>query len=412
MRIFALVIALLIILPFTQLTAHSYSKLSGELDMDYYGKFKGKGMSINVFNWGEYISNGADGTLDVNKAFEEVTGIKVVYSTYDTNESLYAKLKLGGSDYDIIIPSDYMIARMIEENMLLPINAGNIPNLKYIDKRFRNTSYDPENLYSVPYSWGTVGLIYNTELIDPNDAIDSWSIMWSESYRDNILMFGNPKDAFAIAFKTLGYPINAESVEQIAAATELLKKQKPLLSAYVMDEIFDKMTAGEAALAPYYAGDALTMISENPALSFVVPKEGSNIFIDAICIPYTSQKQELAEMYINFMLEPEVGLANIEFLGYSTANTAVFDLLDEDIKNSPIAYPDEETLANCEFFHHIDDSLLKVMDEKWTEILASDEQYNRLLMPIILLICIVFSIGINLARAIKKAKLAGYTASR
>ena len=375
-----------------------------EYDLDYYGRFRGQNKTLNVYNWGEYISDGSDDSLDVNKLFEELTGVKVVYSTFDTNETLYAKLKTGGSSYDIIIPSDYMVSRMMEEQLIQPLDFNNIPNFKYISDLYKNPSYDRSNAYSVPYTWGTVGMIYNSTMVDENDAMDSWTVMWSESYRDNVLMFGNSKDAFGIAFKVLGYPINAETPQQIEEATKLLKQQKPILQAYVMDEIFDKMTGGEAAIAPYYAGDALTMIDDNPDLRFVLPKEGSNIFTDAICIPAVAKEKELAEMYINFLLEPEVGLANTDYIGYSTPNAAVYALLDEETKNNPIAYPDAETLARCEYFHHSDPELALLMDEKWTEILTADEHYNKMLMPMLLVFCLIASAGLNLLRAVRKKR--------
>ena len=280
------------------------------LDMDYYGRYQDKGYSISVYNWGEYISDGADGSLDVNKAFEEVTGIKVIYSNYDTNESMYAKLKTGGTSYDIVIPSDYMISRMIAEGMLQKLDFSNIPNLHNIEDIYLNQSYDPGNEYSVPYTWGVLGLIYNTRLVEDESVVASWGALWSEAYMDNILMINNSKDAFGITFKYMGAPINAETTEQVDKAVELLKAQKNVIQAYVADEIFDKMIGEEAAIAPYFNGDAVTMIADNPDLAFSIPMEGSNIFTDCLCVPVESQKRELAEMYINFMLEPEVGLAN------------------------------------------------------------------------------------------------------
>lgn len=408
-KLIALLLILLLTIPFAAVTAFAEDDESveldtGDMDMEYYGRYRDQGLTINVYNWGEYISDGSDGSLDVNKEFEELTGVKVVYSTFDTNETLYAKLKTGGSSYDIIIPSDYMISRMIEEQLIQPINFDNIPNIGNIDPLYMNPSYDKDNLYSVPYTWGTVGLIYNSTMVDPNDPMDSWTVMWSESYRDNVLMFGNSKDAFGIAFKVLGYPINAESPEQIEAATKLLKQQKPMLQAYVMDEIFDKMTGGEAAIAPYYAGDFLTMEQDNPDLRFVIPKEGSNIFTDAICIPSNAKNKELAEMYINFMLEPQVGLANIEYIGYSTPNSQVFALLDEEITGNPVSYPDAETIANCEYYYHSNQELSLLMDEKWTEILTADEQYNKMLMPMLLVFCLAASLLLNIMRAINKKK--------
>jgi len=407
-RKLTLALALFLLLPLLLAVPARGEELdSAGMDLDYYTRYKGQGRSINVYNWGEYISDGADGSLDVNRAFEELTGIKVVYSTFDTNESLYAKLKTGGSSYDVIIPSDYMIARMIQEGMLLPLDFGNIPNFEgSINDRYKNQSYDPENRYSVPYTWGTVGLIYNTSMVDDSDAIDSWGYLWDSVYDQNILMFSNSKDAFGVAFKMLGYPINAESKEQLDRATELLKQQKPLLQAYVMDEIFDKMTGGEAALAPYYAGDAVTMMQDNPDLRFVVPKEGSNIFTDAMCVPKESRNKELAELYINFMLEPEVGLANIDYIGYSTPNDRVYQLLDEETKNDPVRYPEQELLDNCEYFVNLSPELAAYMDEKWTELLSADERYSRMLMPLVMLGCIIATVCLNIARSVRKNRIA------
>ncbi|MEA5012894.1 MAG: ABC transporter substrate-binding protein [Angelakisella sp.] len=405
MKKFCLLLSAFLCLSMLTPTAFAYTDIDTEgLDMDYYTRYKGQNLSLNVYNWGEYISDGEDDSLDVNKAFEELTGIKIVYSTYDTNESLYAKLKTGGTSYDVIIPSDYMIARMIEEDMLQPIDFNNVPNFQYINERYVNPSYDAENLYSVPYTWGTVGLIYNTTMVDPNEPMDSWTVMWNPVYQDSILMFANSKDAFGIAFKVLGYPINVQNLDQLEEATQLLKEQKSVLQAYVMDEIFDKMTGGEAAIAPYYAGDALTMIEENPDLAFVVPKEGSNIFTDAMCIPKSAKNKELAEMYINFMLEPEVGLANIDYIGYSTPNDEVYELLDNEIKENGISYPDEEILANCEYFTHTAPELALAMDEKWTEILSSDEHYNAMLMPMLLLACIIAIIVLNVLRSARRKR--------
>ena len=405
MKKLSLFLAVLVLLPLLAVPAWAEEMDYQGMDLDYYTRFKGQGRSLNVYNWGEYISDGSDDSLDVNKAFEELTGIKVVYSTFDTNESLYAKLKTGGSSYDVIIPSDYMIARMIEEGMLLPLDLGNIPNFAtHINPRYKDQSYDPGNRYSVPYTWGTVGLIYNAAMVDENDAIDSWGYLWDPIYADNMLMFSNSKDAFGVAFKLLGYPINAESREQLDRATQLLKEQKPLLQAYVMDEIFDKMTGGEAALAPYYAGDAVTMMEDNPDLRFVIPKEGSNIFTDAMCIPKEARNKELAEMYINFMLEPEVGLANIDYIGYSTPNDWVYQLLDDEVKNDPVRYPDQELLEGCEYFVNLPPELAAYMDEKWTELLSADERYSRMLMPLVMLGCVIATVVLNTARAVRKSR--------
>ncbi|MGN0701484.1 MAG: spermidine/putrescine ABC transporter substrate-binding protein, partial [Oscillospiraceae bacterium] len=308
-------------------------------DMDYYTRFKGQDISINVYNWGEYISTGADeGTLNVNAEFTKLTGIKVNYTNYATNEELYAKLKGGGAYYDVIIPSDYMISKMIKEKMIQPLDFDNIPNFRYIMDTFVNPAYDEENLYSVPYTWGTVGIIYNTSLVDiPEEEID-WDILWNEDYRDQILMFDNPRDAFAIAEIMLGYSINTEDEIELTAAANKLKEQKKVVQGYVMDEIFDKMAANDAWLAPYYAGDALTILEENEDLSFVVPKSGTNLFVDAMCIPADAKQKEAAEMYINFMCEPDIAFSNIDYICYSTPHSAAYEMLDEETRTSPISY--------------------------------------------------------------------------
>ena len=391
-----------IILLLITFTIPAFAQIEVE-DEDYYQKFQGQNISINVYNWGEYISDGAEeGTINVNKEFEELTGIKVNYSTYASNEELYAKLKSGGASYDIIIPSDYMIGRMIKEDMLEPLNFENIPNFQHINEQFVNPAYDPDNAYSVPYTWGTVGIIYNTTMVDGD--VDSWDILWDARYMGDILMFANSRDAFAIAQKRLGYSFNSGNADELEKAAESLKEQKPLVQAYVMDEIFDKMQAGEAALAPYYAGDAITMIADNPDLAFAFPKEGTNRFVDAICIPKGSQQKEAAEMYINFLCEPEVGLANCEYIGYSTPNDGAMELLDDEVKNNPIAYPSDEILENTETFLSLPDDANRLMDKLWTDIMSTNEGANQWIIPVFLVLCIVASIVINVVRRIRRKR--------
>lgn len=374
--------------------------------MDYYTKFKDKGISINVYNWGEYISTGAEeGTLDVNSEFEKLTGIKVNYTNYATNEELYAKLKGGGATYDVIIPSDYMISKMIKENLIQPLDMNNIPNFEYIMENFRNQAYDPENAYSVPYTWGTVGIIYNKSIIDINPEDVDWDLLWNEDYTDQILMFDNPRDAFAIGELIMGYSLNTESSEELENVARKLTQQKKIVQAYVMDEIFDKMGAGDALIAPYYAGDALTILEENEDLDFVVPKSGTNLFIDAMCIPTSARQKEAAEMYINFMCEPDIAFANIDYICYSTPHQKAYDMLDEDIRESHISYPDSDFIANktSVFVNLSDDANLK-MQNLWTEMKsAEDETTNKWLVPIFLILCILI-IGIVLIRRSIKAK--------
>lgn len=326
--------------------------------------------TLNVYNWGEYMPDGSEDTMDVIAAFEEkYPDIKVNYTTFESNEALYAKLKSGASDYDVIIPSDYMIARLIEEDMLQPLDFDNISNFENINEDFVNPEYDPTGEYSVPYAWGTVGLIYNTTMVD--EAPTSWDALWDEQYENSILMFNNSRDAFGIAAKLLGYSQNTTNETEIRAIADKLTEQKPLVQAYVMDEIFDKMENGEAALAPYYAGDAVTMMDENEDLAFVLPEEGSNRFVDAMCVPSTSENKEAAELFINFILEADVGAEICDYLGYSTPNDAAYELLDTDVKENSIIYPDDATLEKCEFFLHLPEETNQLMQDLWVEIKTS-----------------------------------------
>ncbi len=342
-------------------------------DTAYYERFKDAGISVNVYNWGEYISDGEDDSLDINEEFTKLTGIKVNYSTYATNEELYAKLKAGAANYDVIIPSDYMISRMIKEDMLEQLNIENIPAAKNIMEKFQNPVYDEGAKHSVPYTWGTVGIVYDKEAIDIDESEIDWDVLWDEKYADNVLMFDNPRDAFAIAEILLGYSINTENPDELKAAAEKLKEQKSVVQAYVMDEIFDKMGASEAVFAPYYAGDAVTLMADYDHLGFAVPKSGTNLFIDAMCIPKGAEQKEAAEMYINFMCEAEVALATAEYIGYSTPNGAAFELLDDAVKNDGISYPDDEYINNnTTVFYNLSDEANELMQQLWTEMKSSN----------------------------------------
>lgn len=377
---------------------------AGELveDPGYYTRFRGQGITLHVYNWGEYIADGSDGeSMDINGAFEELTGIRVLYSTFATNEELYAKLKSGGASYDIIVPSDYMVARMIEEGMLSPLDRDNIPNIRHLDRQYVYTDFDPEGAYSVPYTWGTVGIIYNTQYVEP-DEVTTWDILWDERYLGDILMFSNPRDAASIALKRLGYSMNTTDEKQIREAFESLKEQKALVQAYVMDEIYDKMEGEEAALAPYYAGDAVTMIAENPNLAFSVPEEGTNRFIDSLCIPASARQKEAAEAYINFLCEPEISLGNIEFIGYSTPSLSALELMEEESREDPIRYPDRELLERTEAFVYLPPETNRLLDRLWTELLSDDQQFSRWTIPVFLVAAVLFSVGLNLYRGWKK----------
>ena len=370
----------------------------------YYQKYRNKGITLNVYNWGEYISvDDGDGQFDVNREFEALTGIKVNYTTFASNEELYAKLKSGGSSYDIIIPSDYMISRMINEGMLEELNLDNIPNFSLIDPEYTDMEYDPGNRYSVPYTWGTVGIIYNTTLVDEDDEVSSWDILWDEKYANNILMFSNSRDAFAIALAKLGYSFNTTDLEKWDEAADLLRRQKPLVQAYVMDEIFDKMGGGEAALAPYYAGDALTMIEDNPDLAFVVPKEGTNLFFDAICIPKGAKNHDAAEMYINFLCESVVAAANIETIGYSSPHSGAKELLEEEVLESPISYPPQEVIEKSQVFTSLPDSVTSYVDSLWSNIMGATND-SPWITPVLMVVALGLSVLINVTRTARKNK--------
>lgn len=328
-----------------------------------------KKTTLYVYNWGQYISEGDDGSLDVIAAFEEAyPNIRVQYSTYDSNEIMYSKLANGGITVDVIIPSDYMIGRMVQEGMLEELNFDNIPNYQYIDDSFKSTSYDPENKYSVPYTWGTVGIIYNTKYVDEAD-VTGWELLWNEKYAGKILMFDNSRDAFGIAEYLLGYDVNTTDETELQDCAAKLAEQKPVVQQYVMDQIFDAMENEEAWIAPYYAGDYLTMVEENPDLAFYRPTaQGYNMFIDAMCIPTCCQEKEAAEAFINFLCSPEISSANMAFLGYSVPSTAAKELMDPEVANSDVAYPDADTLATGTSFNYLPEETSRYMESLFMEV--------------------------------------------
>ncbi len=324
---------------------------------------------LNVYNWGEYIANGDDGCMDVIAEFEKRTGIEVNYTEFASNEEMYAKISSGAADYDVIIPSDYMIEKMISEGMLEKINFDNVPNFEHIDPQYRNLGYDPTNEYSVPYTWGTVGIFYNKTMVDEADvASKSWDLLWNEKYAGEILMFNNQRDAFGIALAYLGYSLNSTNPAEWQEAFELLQQQRPLVQAYVMDQIYDKMASGEAAIGPYYAGDARILMEENEDIGFYVPNEGTNFFVDAMCIVKGTQHKAEAEAFINFMTDPEISLENIEYICYSTPNSATMEMLDPEIAGNPNYYPPQEVLDNSEIFTDLPEDIYQLMNDLWVEI--------------------------------------------
>lgn len=352
-------------------------------------------VTINVYNWGELISDGKDGNIDVNSEFTKRTGIKVNYTTFQNNESLLAKLRNGGSNYDVIIPSDYMISKLIEYNMLEKLDFEKIPNFNYIDLNFKNLVYDPENSYSVPYLWGTVGIIYNKKFVDiPEEKID-WNIFWNEKYKGKILMFDNPRDAFAISQFSLGISVNDLSEENWEKAFQKLKLQKPLVNSYVMDQIFDKMGNEEAAIAPYYTGDAVNLIKKNPNLRLVIPKEGTNKFIDAMCIPKGAEHYNEALQYINFMCDPEISKANSIKTGYSSPEKVVREREDISPEQKYLNELNNEIDESTQVFNGLPDDLNRKIEEMWVLIKIGEEGKGieliiTLLTVVILLIFSVF----------------------
>jgi spermidine/putrescine transport system substrate-binding protein len=320
------------------------------------------GGEVNVYNWGEYIDE------SIFADFEAETGIRVNYTTFQTNEEMYAAMKLGGTNYDLIIPSDYMIGRMISEGMLEKLDLENIPNISLISSERLTPAYDPTGEYSVPYMWGTVGLIYNSSMVD--GELTSWSALFDPEYSGQILMFDNPRDAFGIALKYLGYSLNTTSETELREAYELLAQQKPILQAYVMDKIFDKLEGGEAAIGPYYAGDYLTMRENNPDLRFVLPGEGSNVFTDAMCIPKGAANKENAEKFINFMTGTDVSAANMDMTGYASPNDEAAAIYGEELDEDGYAamFPPDDVLARCEPFLNLPEETLSLYDSLWVEL--------------------------------------------
>lgn len=365
--------------------------ISVSADYDWT-RFKGQNVSLNVYNWGLYISDGSDESVDVISAFEELTGIKVNYTTFDTNESMYAKLKSGGASYDVIFPSDYMLGKMANEGMLLPLNKENIPNLAGISELYLDKEYDPGNVYSVPYMWCMVGITYNKDMVDEADLEQGWNLLWDPRYTGQILQFNNSRDCFAMALKTLGRSMNPTSTQDIDDALVKLQEQKPLVQAYVMDEVFDKMEGGEAALAPYYTGDGLTMIAENPSLGMFIPEEGTLQCVDAMCIPASSQNQEAAEMFINYMCEVDAALQNALFVQYTSPVEAVRDLLPAELRDSELMYPDPELIERSEYPSVISDELNSAMDMAWSQMKSFDDTGNQWLVPVFLLVAIAMTV--------------------
>lgn len=331
----------------------------------FYGSKAGTGgdNQVIVYNWGEYLDP------DAITMFEEETGIDVVYEEYETNEIMYPKIQSGAIAYDVVCPSDYMIQRMIENDLLAEINFDNIPNIKEIGDTYMEMSrqFDPENKYSVPYTWGTVGILYNKKMVD--EPIDSWSVLWDEKYKDNILMQDSVRDAFGVTLKYLGYSLNSTDLDELEEAKKLLIEQKPLVQAYVIDQVRDKMIGNEAAIGVIYSGEAIYTQWENPDLEYVIPKEGSNVWVDSWVIPKNAKHKENAEKFINFLCRPDISKMNFDYITYSIPNIGGRALIeDEALRNNPIAFPPEEDLKRCETFRFLGDENDAVYNELWREV--------------------------------------------
>ena len=332
----------------------------------YYGSKNGVTGGDNqliVYNWGEYLDP------DVIPMFEKETGIQVVYEEYETNEIMYPKIQSGAIAYDVVCPSDYMIQRMIENDLLAEIDFDNIPNIKNIGATYLEQSrqFDPENKYSVPYCWGTVGILYNKIMV--KEPIDSWSVLWDETYKDNILMQDSVRDAFAVALKYIGASLNSTDLNELEAAKQLLIEQKPLVQAYVIDQVRDKMIGNEAAIGVIYSGEAIYTQMENPDLEYVIPKEGSNLWIDSWVIPKNAKHKENAEAFINFLCRPEIAKMNFDYITYSTPNTAARELIEDPaIRNSTIAFPEAQELEHCETFRFLGDKYDALYNQLWREV--------------------------------------------
>ena len=325
---------------------------------------------LNVYNWGEYID---DEVIDM---FEKETGIEVVYDMFETNEDMYPVIDAGAVTYDVVCPSDYMIQKMIENDLLAELNLDNIPNIKEIDPQYLedSKSFDPENKYSVPYCWGTVGILYNTSKISPENAPAKWSDLWKEEFKGEILMQDSVRDAFMVALKSLGYSMNTENESELQEAKDLLIKQKPLVQAYVIDQVRDKMIGGEAAIGVIYSGEMLFIQEQveelglDYDLEYVIPEEGTNVWIDSWVIPKNAKHKENAEKWIDFLCRPEIAKMNFEYITYPTPNKGAFDLLDADLQNNKAVFPDKSSLKNCEVFKYLGDEVDTVYNDLWKEV--------------------------------------------
>jgi spermidine/putrescine transport system substrate-binding protein len=337
--------------------------LIGALLMSLLAGCGGSRATLNVFNWGDYIDP------QVLRDFEAEYDIQVVYEEFDTNEDMYVKIDSGASKYDVAIPSDYMIRKMINEDLLYPVDLSKITNYGEVEDRYKGLAFDPANQYSVPYMWGTVGILYNKTMVE--DPVDSWDILWNPKYAQRIFMMNSMRDSIGITLKRLGYSLNTKDESEVQAAKEALIEQKPLVLSYVGDEMKDAMIGGQAALAVFWSGDAAFCMSENPDLDYVIPKEGSNIWFDSMVIPKTAQNVEAAHWFIDFMCRPEVGLMNAEYIEFASPLGEVREQMPPEITGNIAFYPGENDLIGSEVLEDLSDSLV-LYDRIWTEVKAAN----------------------------------------
>jgi spermidine/putrescine transport system substrate-binding protein len=328
--------------------------------------------TLSVYNWGDYIEMDENGVSQVLKEFEEETGIKVIYSTFGENEEMYAKVAKGGSQYDIVVPSDYMVERMAKQGLLAEIDKSKLANYQYIDPEFRDMPFDPGGKYSVPYMWGTVGIVYNKAMV--TDPVDSWSILWDKKYAKKIIMYDSSRDTMSVALIREGYTLNSTDEAELKKAEQALVEQKPLVLSYSRDDIRDKMLMGEAALAVVYSGDAVLIMqeAENAGMEFgySIPKEGSNIWMDNLCILASSQHKEEAMEFIDFLCRPDIMARNSEYIGYAPPAKAAYEMLSEELRAIPAFYPADEEVARCTAYRDLGE-FNKVLEDAWTRVKAA-----------------------------------------
>ena len=398
-KLLSLLIAFILVLcTLSPAAAFAEDEYFSDEQIEYYKNLGLQGTTVNVYNWGEYIADGSDGLMNAVVEFERLTGARVNYTNFESNENMYSKLIGGGVSYDVIAPSDYMIERLIDEKLLLELDYNNIPNFKYISDEYKNLYFDPDQKYSVCFNTGLTVLIYNT-------------VIWDEQYRNKVLMFNNSRDAFAIAQAILGQDMNTTDEQDWVEAAELLAKQKDAVNpVYVMDEVFNLMESGEYAFATYYAGDYELMVENNPDLDFCFPKEGVNEFYDAFCVPKCSQNKKGAEAFINFMHEPQVAFDNAEYIYYASPNTTVSENEESSLYGSEAVYPDKEG-KNLQYFKNLPQNILELQNSLWSQVKSGKlsanskkQERNIYIISIILAIGIVLALIFSFINRAKKKK--------